>query len=344
MTLPTQNKYLILIGAYIIVTLVLGVVFSPIKEKPPVKILEAEASIFGDKEDLQSRWEYEQMMLQDPKTGEIPYNYKLNDKRFASKIRREAYLNSRSKQASGTNTGSNVLIWNSVGPNNFGGRTRAIAFDVRDENILLAGGVSGGLWKSTNFGQSWVKSTGPDQIHSSSAITQDIRPGKEDTWYAGTGELVGNSTRAPGAPFRGDGIFKSTDNGSSWTQLASTATPQATVFSSPLQYVWDITTDPSSTDDVVLAAVWSGIVRSADGGETWTTVLGRDLLNVDEGTDLNEVESIFYTDIHRTTDNTFYATLSSNTNTDQLAEEGGIYKSVDGITWTRILPNASISE
>ncbi len=342
MTLPTQNKTLLLVGAYVIVALLVGVVYSPIEKEQPLKILQAKASIFEGKEDLQSRWEYEQMMLQDPKTGEIPYNYKLNDQAFADQLKRKAFLNSRSKQTSGSTAQTNVLTWNSVGPNNFGGRTRAIAFDVRDENVMIAGGVSGGMWKSTNLGQSWVKTTGPNQIHSSSAVAQDVRPGQEDTWYAGTGELVGNSARVPGAPFRGDGIFKSTDNGNSWTQLASTAAPEATVFSSPLQYVWDITTDPTSSDDVVIAAIWSGIVRSADGGQTWTTVLGRDLLNVDEGTDLNTVESIFYTDVHRTSDNTFYATLSSITNTDQLAPEGGIYRSTDGINWTRILPNASI--
>jgi hypothetical protein len=338
MSTSVQNKWLIALGLYVIISSIWPYASHQSGQIEPIKLLEAKSSIFDGKEDLQSRWEYEQQMLQDPSTGEIPYNFKLRDKEFAQRMIRAKFNSSQSVQSSNAQNQAEELNWLSVGPNNFGGRTRSLAFDILDQNVLLAGGVSGGMWKSTNFGQSWVKTTGPGQIHSTSAIAQDIRNGKESTWYMGTGELVGNSTRAPGAPFRGDGIFKSIDNGDSWSQLASTVAPQATVFSSPLQYVWDITTDPSSSDDVVIAAVWSGIVRSEDGGNSWTTVLGRDLLNLPSGTDLNDVESIFYTDVHRTTDNTFYATLSSRTNEEPLATEAGIYRSLDGINWTRILP------
>lgn len=338
MSLPKQNKYFFFVAAYILLTLTWGISSSPNNIEEPVKMLQAKASIFDGKEDLQSRWEYEQQMLADPKTGEIPFNYIQKEKAFAERLKIENLKELKVSESTDQPESTSIFDWFAVGPNNFGGRTRAFALDVTNENILLAGGVSGGMWKSTDDGANWNKSTTSAQIHSASSIAQDIRSGKENVWYYGTGELVGNSTRAPGAPFRGDGIFKSIDGGNSWTQLSATAAPSATIFSSPLQYVWDITTDPNSNDDVVIAAVWSGIVRSADGGETWTTVLGRDLLDLPDGSDLNSIESIFYTDVHRTSDNTFYASLSSNTNSDQLAQEGGYYRSTDGINWVRILP------
>lgn len=307
------------------------------EKKEEIKIEQSESRVEEEREDLQSRWEYEQQMLADPKTGRVPSNYRQKELEFVESLKNPERTEARSesKEVDATQDG---LIWNAVGPNNFGGRTRAFALDITDENVLLAGGVSGGMWKSTNGGESWRKTTSLNQIHSVSSIVQDTRSGREDTWYYGTGELVGNSTRAPGAPFRGNGIFRSNNGGESWQQIPSTAADTEAEFTSPLQYVWDIELDPSQSNDVILAAIWGGIVRSDDGGATWTTVLGDDLLNLPPGTDLNEVRGvIFYTDIHRAADNTFYASLSSVTNNDSFSPWTGVYRSTDGINWTRIV-------
>lgn len=339
---PKHQSYLFLVlFVYIVLASVLPALKREANVQPTMET--PSAGVENEAEDLQSRWEYEQEMLADPSSGEIPSNYRQKELVFA----RELLLEEKNRpvpQSTESLSNAQDIDWLPVGPNNFGGRTRALALDIRNENVILAGGVSGGMWKSINAGQSWQKTTTNEQIHSVSSIAQDIRPGREDVWYYGTGDSVGNSTRAPGAPFRGDGIFKSTDNGDTWTQLPSTVAPLATSFSSPLQYVWDIVTDPDSNDDVVLAAVWSGVVRSTDGGNTWTTVLGRDLLSIPQGTDLNEVNSIRYTDIHRTSDNTFYASLSSVTTSNALAPEAGLYRSEDGVNWTRVFPmNFSIN-
>jgi hypothetical protein len=330
----SKSKLLIpFLSAYVVLMLITPFLIH--KEDVASIVIEApKASITKEKEDLQSRWDYEQLMLADPVTGEIPINYRQQEIKFANEM--DNILKLMPSVAGASTNSTEDVSWLAVGPNNFGGRTRAFAIDIRNNDLLLAGGVSGGMWKSVDAGASWSKATTPDQIHSVSAIIQDTRPGNENTWYYGTGELVGNSARAPGAPFRGDGIFKSTDNGESWTQLPATVAPITAEFSSPLQYIWDIETDPTSTDDVVLAAIWGGIVRSDDGGNTWSTVLGQDLLGLPTGTDLNEIESVFFTDIHRTTDNTFYASLSSATNTERLSPEAGVYQSDDGINWTRI--------
>jgi len=324
------------ISVYILVCTVL--LFVPEKDSPVS--LESPKAAFSKEGNFQSRLEYESQMLINPRTGEIPSNIRKKELIFAHDIL-EKELDSRFKRLkseNGQDQASEQLTWTPIGPQNVGGRTRALALDVTDEDIILAGGVSGGVWRSENGGQAWTKTTSPDQIQSVTAITQDVRAGKENNWYYGTGELVGNSGRAPGAPFRGDGIFKSTDGGQTWQSLASTRSETPGSFVSPFQYVWDITTDPNAANDVILAAVWGGIVRSTDGGLTWQTVLGGDYLNMEEGTDLNEVLAVFYTDIHRTSNGVFYASLSSVTNdSGSLSPLGGVYQSIDGINWTRIL-------
>lgn len=303
-------------------------------------LIEAPESRFFMKEDVQSRQEYMFQLQADPKTGVIPPRIRQKELSYAQVVLSQN-LRDRirlSRAGSNQNQATQLLDWKSIGPYNIGGRTRALALDVLDEKTILAGGVSGGMWRSTNAGENWTKTTTVDQLQSVTAIAQNVRPGKEHIWYYGTGELVGNSSRSPGAPFRGDGIFKSVDNGQSWEILPGTSINEPGSFLSPFQYVWDITTNPNGAEDEVLAAVFGGIVRSTDGGATWSTVLGDDRLNTVLTEDLNEIPTIFYTDIHRTTSGIFYATLSSETNVNGfLSTKAGIWRSEDGEQWTRIV-------
>lgn len=75
----------------------------------------------------------------------------------------------------------------SIGPENIGGRTRALAIDVSDNtsNTILAGGVSGGMWRSTNGGTSWTRVTTLPQLASVTTLAQDTRSGKTNIWYYG---------------------------------------------------------------------------------------------------------------------------------------------------------------
>ena len=335
--LRLQNYLLASVFIYVLLAVSWSFI-SPVSTVTESPVLIAPKAEISGREDLQSRDEYNMAMLADPKTGEVPSDIRTKELSFAAA--QQQLLNPTLLAPNDGSQAQNVqdLNWSQVGPSNIGGRTRAVGMDVRDENLLLAGGVSGGVWRSVNQGASWVRSSTPEEIQSVTAIAQNVNAGQEDIWYYGTGELIGNSSRAPGAPFRGDGIFKSVDNGVTWQPLSSTQTNSPGLFNSPFQYVWDITTNPNSADDEVIAAIYGGIVRSTDGGQTWTTVLGDDLLNFPLDQDLNDVSAIFYTDIHRTSAGVLVATLSSVTsNNSSLSLQGGVYTSTDGVTWSSIL-------
>jgi uncharacterized repeat protein (TIGR01451 family) len=154
---------------------------------------------------------------------------------------------------------SGVLgTWQSLGPGNVGGRTRALIVDPVTPNTMYAAGVAGGVWKSTNAGASW---TPLDDFMANIAVTTlAFEPGNSSVIYAGTGEGFFNGDRVQGA-----GIFKSTDAGATWTRLASTTTFD-------FFFVNDIVVSNVNAQHVY-AATGTGVWRSLNGGSTWTLVL-----------------------------------------------------------------------
>ena len=269
---------------------------------------------FGTVENPTARIDYELSRLQDPMTGKIPTGIRAMELKFAGTLRLFA------RKTSNT-------VWNWRGPHNVGGRTRALAIDITDENIILAGGVSGGMWRSTDGGQSFSKTTTPLQIHSTTCVVQDSRQGKTNVWYYGTGEYYGIVNAAGfSSQFSGDGIFKSTDGGQSWTHLSSTSsgTPQTLYQIADFDFVWNLVVDPTATtEDVILAAVYNGIYRSTDGGTTWAPTLGLD-------TSITQKSP--FTDIVVTSTGVFYAAVSGS------SPSKGIWRSADGLNWVDISP------
>ncbi len=283
----------------------------------------------GDPDDPRARAEFEWLRLHDPATGLIPPGIRKKELSFAKTIpTKEEFLRSKGSPA-GTIEQVQTSVWNARGPYNVGGRTRALGIDIANPTIILAGGVSGGMWRSTNTGSSWVKTTSDTALQSVSCLAQDTRVGHRGVWYYGTGEIYGNSASASGAPYRGDGVFKSTDDGVTWAQLPSTATNNPQTFDHMFDYVWDIVTDSSnSSQDVVYAATYGGIQRSTDGGSSWTTVLG--------GT-FSATQS-YFTDVAITSTGVVYATLSQSNIYGTNSPTRGIWRSPDGVTWTNITP------
>lgn len=257
------------------------------------------------------RDEHEFNMLKDPKTGKIP--------RDAAKKALEAALKAEEfKIASQSANGAEIAISATIvprGPNNFGGRTRAIGIDKRNSQIMLAGGASSGVFRTTNGGTSWTRVSPIGAIHNATAIIQDPRSGSEDTWYYGTGESSGNSATL-GSSYLGFGIWKSTDNGVNWTALTATQSALET-FNSSFDFIHRLVVDP--TNGYVYAAACNTIMRSTDGGVNWSTVLGT-------------FANSRYTDIIVTPTGRLYAAF------DGREADNGVWTSTTGAsgTWTRI--------
>ena len=279
-------------------------------------------------EDLNGRLEYERMLTANPRTGEVPDNIRERELSFA-----------RINDARVNRVRTSALDISSAGPFNVGGRTRAVALDVRNEDVILAGGVSGGIWKSIDGGSTWIRKSNPENRNSVTCLVQDTRLGKQDTWYHGTGEIFANSARGGGAPFRGNGVYKSTDNGETWVSLPSTVDSDPSVFNSQFQYIWDIEiNDKNLAQDEVLIAAFGGILRSLDGGDTWNVEIGQQLFGLDPDVNLNEINASFFTSLEKTADGVFYAALSTHATPEGDSPDAGIYVSEDGDTWFPITP------
>jgi len=270
----------------------------------------------GVEDDADARDEMEFLMLRDPRTGQIPRDIRMRERRFARGLPIRGARIFRNGPHGAVQ--SQALVWTERGPNNVGGRTRAFAVDATAPATLIAGAVGGGIWRSTDDGASWTLRTSPGQIHSATCIAQDRRAGQTGTWYVGSGEIRGSTTNATrwGSLYLGDGIFKSTDGGASWTLLPSTSsgTPQTT---DAFDYVINVATNPANLAQAeVLAATFRGIYRSIDGGGSWNQVLASD-----SG----------FTDVAITNAGVMYATT-------QLSSVTRVWRSINGTTWTAIQP------
>lgn len=155
--------------------------------------------------------------------------------------------------------------WTWLGPGNIGGRVRSILVHPTTNSIMWAGGVDGGVWKTTNGGASWFPL---DDFMANLAVSCMVMdPTNPNVIYAGTGEGMYNQDAVQGA-----GIFKTTDGGATWAQLPSTA-------NSSFLYVNRLGICPTN-NLVILAATRSGIFRSANGGASWNLVNGTETLDL----------------------------------------------------------------
>lgn len=187
--------------------------------------------------------------------------------------------------------------WKERGPSNIGGRTRAILIDESDpnRNKIWAGGVSGGLWVTndiTAFNPGWEKVNDYMDNLAIGGIAQD--PNNTDLMYFGTGEIYGNDVR-------GVGLFRSTDNGVTWSVIPST-TNNGAFF-----YTQTMLVHPETSD--VYAGTNAGLYRSQDNGDTWTEVL-------DEGGNNNRMNDIHYAagKIYASNNKYIYSSSTGNLN------------------------------
>ncbi len=264
------------------------------------------------------RMAYEFNRLKDPKTGKIPEGIQAAERRFSKTIAIGDDMKKSVTNMQKSATTSRFSYWKQRGPYNIGGRTRALAIDRTNEDIIFAGGVSGGLWRSRDAGASWRRVTTLKQLPSITAIVQDPRPGKHNIWYYGGGENIGNSASDGGAFYSGRGIYKSTNGGLTWKLLEGT-TDDYIQYASPLEVVNSMVIDP--TNGYLYVGTIDGLHRSTDEGKTFEEVLASGFSG--------DVE------VAVTSKGQLYATIRSSADTN-----AGFHTSSNGTDWTAITPSS----
>ncbi|HLQ22188.1 MAG TPA: hypothetical protein VK132_03225 [Gemmatimonadales bacterium] len=158
------------------------------------------------------------------------------------------------------------LRWRMIGPHR-GGRTKAAAGIPDRPNVFYVGAVNGGVWKSEDYGRTWLPIFDDQPTGSVGAIA--IAPSSPDVIYVGSGEGLQRPDLSTG-----DGIYKSTDGGKTWRHLGLREGRQ----------IPQIVVDPGDPSRLFVAVLGSpygpgperGLFRSTDGGETFEKVLYRD--------------------------------------------------------------------
>ncbi|MGR3811274.1 WD40/YVTN/BNR-like repeat-containing protein [Jiulongibacter sp. NS-SX5] len=233
-------------------------------------------SIFAQekKEKPGERMSYEYEFVRDPKTGIVPRDELENSRKIMLKMIKAM----KAQRVSGAIPN---IEWKERGPNNVAGRVRALLFDPNDSNKLKvwAGGVSGGLWYNND-----ITSTNPvwnkvDDFWDNIAITC-IAYDKSNPMimYVGTGEIgsgqVGNAGESATG---GGGIWKTTNGGTTWSKLPSTTPDYGAGASGNSVSFRIINRIETNSNGHVFAATMQGVLRSTDGGASWTNLASGDL-------------------------------------------------------------------
>jgi photosystem II stability/assembly factor-like uncharacterized protein len=207
------------------------------------------------------------------------------------------------------------LRWRSIGPFR-GGRVNGVSGVPGQPNTFYFGSVGGGVWKTTNAGRTWNPIFDSQPIASIGAI--GVAPSNPNIVYVGTGEADMRSQIS-----YGNGIYKSTDAGKTWTHIGLDNTRQ----------IGRVLVDPQNPDVVFVAALGHvyganpdrGVYRTRDGGATWQKVLFK-------GNDIGAIDLNF----DPTTAQTIYASLWNTRRPPwsiyppSYGPGSGLYKSTDG--------------
>jgi photosystem II stability/assembly factor-like uncharacterized protein len=215
----------------------------------------------------------------------------------------------------------NAMSFRCIGPPR-GGRVVAVAGDPSNPAVFYHGAVAGGVFKTTDAGTTWFN-VSDGFFKTSSVGALEVAPSSPNVIYAGMGE----STIRTDVSY-GDGVYKSTDAGRTWTHMGLANT----------RHIGRIVIHPTNPDLIYVAALGHafgpnperGVYRSSNGGATWDLVLHKS--EIAGATDITldaHNPGILYASIWQTRRGPWY--LSSG------GEDGGLWRSRDGgDTWTDI--------
>lgn len=258
-----------------------------------------------------------------------------------------------------SNNRNALLQWEELGPDNIGGRTRAIVVDNTDPSIIFAGSVSGGLWKSTNNANNWSQVLAFEENLGVSHMAQT----SDGTLYIGTGHFQETSFGSEGSGYNGNGLYYTTDGGETVNHVAGTesygihklaadtinnvvwmATSNGVKRYTAGGTVQDISVDGNtsfapaieiSTDGSVLVTnMNSRTYVSTDGGNTWVNRSDNNLANPITSADVGRPE---YAISHAKVDGEYYIYASLANSSNRIR---GVWVSENnGQDWFEIAPS-----
>ena len=302
---------------YLISTLVIVILFftiTSISHHPEKKI----SSIQKVKESPDEP--YEEFMLQ------RTYPNKVFDvKAYQSALNSAVSLN-RNKRLSRQES------WTLEGPGNIGGRFNCIAVNPLNTDVMYAGSANGGVWKTSDNGNSWAPMFDLIPYQAIGAIA--INPNNVNEIWVGTGDL-----NISGTMYLGNGVYKSVDAGITWTYLglADSYVVSAIIF------------NPANTNEVLVGTMGNSFSRNDKRG-IYKTINGG--LSFVQTNFVNDSTGIIDMVQHPVNPSIVYATSFSRLRTPRASLIKGtevyVYKSTDfGQTWNILsggLPNGDVHE
>ncbi len=213
------------------------------------------------------------------------------------------------------------MEWREIGPAASGGRIAAVAGTDQDPYLYYAGTAGGGVWKTTNGGETWVPVFDREPIAAIGAVAID--PKDDDVVWVGTGESNPRNDVS-----YGDGVYKTTDGGKTWKNVGLKGT----------RYISRILIDPDNPNHVIVGALGDvfsdshdrGVYVTWNGGKSWSQTLfvGPESGASDLAMDVQH-PNVIYAGIWQFQRRPWTFTSGG--------ADDGLYKSTDGgRTWTRL--------
>ncbi len=272
---------------------------------------------FEHEQELFERSLFDRERSADPVTGRIPADIPEREREFVRELRASAPQPSIQK-----------VFWDfrAIGPRNVGGRTRAFGVDYTNPNVMIAGGVTGGMWRSIDGGETWSRISPTTDILNVSCLAQ--HPTNPAVWYAGTGEVLSTTERRSSMLLRtistGTGVYKSVDNGVTWNRITPLFSSEYNSLKEDFQGIWAVVPGGPSDGNELYVACTGGIY--AFDGVRFSRILG------------DTVRRSFNTEIVASPDRSVWYAACGATDEGTAPTSYGIWRRDAQGTWKKITP------